>query len=39
MMLGKMALDADMGLPGLSNASHIGDRFINIPFSISAVLG
>lgn len=39
MMLGRIALAAGVGLPGLSNASHIDDRFINIPFSISAALG
>lgn len=39
MMLGRMALDAALGIPGLSNASHIGDRFISIPFSISTLLG
>lgn len=39
MMLGRIALAAGVDLPGLSNASHIDDRFINIPFSISAALG
>lgn len=39
MMLARMALAAGVGLPGLSNASHIDDSSTNIPAPISAVLG